>query len=71
MKGISGIRTNLKKVIQGAYGRNGLEQRIEKLKDLGVNSTRPIAKTSAVDDEIIQLDTIENKNKESVKKIYS
>ena len=62
---------NLKKVIQGAYGRNGLEQRIEKLKDLGVNSTRPIAKTSAVEDEIIQLDTIENKNKESVKKIYS
>ena len=62
---------NLKKVIQGAYGRNGLEQRIEKLKDLGVNSTRPITKTSAVEDEIIQLDTIENKNKESVKKIYS
>ena len=48
-----------------------MEQRIEKLKDLGVNSTRPITKTSAVEDEIIQLDTIENKNKESVKKIYS
>ena len=68
---LSSNSDNLKKVIQGAYGRNGLEQRIEKLKDLGVNSTRPITKTSAVEDEIIQLDTIENKNKESVKKIYS
>ena len=62
---------NLKKVIQGAYGKNGLEQRIEKLKELGVSSSRPIAKTTALQDELIQLEPIEDKNKESVKKIYS
>ena len=62
---------NLKKVIQGAYGKNGLEQRIEKLKELGVSSSRPIAKTTALQDELIQLEPIEEKNKESVKKIYS
>jgi len=64
---------SLKKVIQGAYGKNGLEQRIEKLQNLGVQSSRPITKTTSVQDEIVSFDTIEEKSQEKapVKKIYS
>ena len=64
---------NLRKVIQGAYGKAGLEQRIEKLQNLGVKPSKPIEKTTPVQDEIIQFDKIEEKekSKESVKKIYS
>ena len=64
---------NLRKVIQGAYGKAGLEQRIEKLQSLGVRPSKPIEKTTSVQDEIMRLDTIEekNKSKETDKKIYS
>ena len=64
---------NLRKVIQGAYGKAGLEQRIEKLQSLGVRPSKPIEKTTSVQDEIMSFDTIEekNKSKETDKKIYS
>ena len=64
---------NLRKVIQGAYGKAGLEQRIEKLQSLGVRPSKPIEKTTSVQDEIMRLDTIKerNKSKETAKKIYS
>ena len=64
---------NLRKVIQGAYGKAGLEQRIEKLQSLGVRPSKPIEKTTSVQDEIMSFGTIEekNKSKETAKKIYS
>ena len=64
---------NLRKVIQGAYGKAGLEQRIEKLQSLGVRPSKPIEKTTSVQDEIMSFGTIEekNKSKETTKKIYS
>ena len=64
---------NLRKVIQGAYGKAGLEQRIEKLQSLGVRPSKPIEKTTSVQDEIMSFDTIKekNKSKETDKKIYS
>ena len=37
---------NLRKVIQGAYGKAGLEQRIEKLQSLGVRPSKPIEKNN-------------------------
>ena len=58
---------NLRKVIQGAYGKAGLEQRIEKLQSLGVRPSKPIEKTTSVQDEIMSFDTIEEKNKRPIK----
>ena len=48
---------NLKKVISGAYaGKNSLEQRIEKLKDLGISSKTPIAKTNPLQDRLVEFE---------------
>ena len=65
---------NLKRVINGAYqGRNSLEQRIEKLKDLGINSSTPIAKTTPLQDKLMDFEDVKDKSeekKEPIKKIY-
>jgi len=66
---------NLKRVINGAYqGRNSLEQRIEKLKDLGIGSSTPIQKTTPLQDKLMDFEEVKNKNeeekKEPIKKIY-
>ena len=66
---------NLKRVINGAYqGRNSLEQRIEKLKDLGISSSTPIAKTTPLQDKLMDFEEVKNKSedekKEPIKKIY-
>tara|TARA_B100001029_G_scaffold131153_1_gene110043 strand:+ start:1436 stop:2632 length:1197 start_codon:yes stop_codon:yes gene_type:complete len=48
---------NLKKVLNNAYqGRNSLEKRIEKLQDLGINSSNPIPKTSEVQDKLMEFE---------------
>ena len=52
---------NLKKVISGAYaGKNSLEQRIEKLKDLGISSKTPIAKTTPLQDRLMEFEEEKN-----------
>ena len=66
---------NLKRVINGAYqGRNSLEQRIEKLKDLGIGSSTPIQKTTPLQDKLMDFEEVKDKNeeekKEPIKKIY-
>lgn len=66
---------NLKRVINGAYqGRNSLEQRIEKLKDLGISSSTPIAKTTPLQDKLMDFEEVKDKSedekKEPIKKIY-
>ena len=66
---------NLKRVINGAYqGRNSLEQRIEKLKDLGISSSTPIPKTNPLQDKLMDFEEVKDKSedekKESIKKIY-
>jgi DNA recombination protein RmuC len=59
---------NLKKVINGAYlGRNSLEQRIEKLKDLGINSSTPIQKTNPLQDKLMDFEEVKDKNEEEKK----
>ena len=50
---------NLKKVLNNAYqGRNSLEKRIEKLQDLGINSSNPIPKTSEVQDKLMEFEEV-------------
>ena len=66
---------NLKRVINGAYqGRNSLEQRIEKLKDLGISSSTPITKTTPLQDKLMDFEEVKDKSedekKEPIKKIY-
>ena len=66
---------NLKRVINGAYqGRNSLEQRIEKLKDLGISSSTPISKTTPLQDKLMDFEEVKDKaveeKKEPIKKIY-
>ena len=66
---------NLKRVINGAYqGRNSLEQRIEKLKDLGISSSTPIPKTTPLQDKLMDFEEVKDKSedekKEPIKKIY-
>tara|TARA_Y100000389_G_C17430264_1_gene502144 strand:- start:630 stop:1817 length:1188 start_codon:yes stop_codon:yes gene_type:complete len=59
---------NLKKVINGAYlGRNSLEQRIEKLKNLGINSSTPIQKTNPLQDKLMDFEEVKDKSEEEKK----
>ncbi len=52
---------NLKKIISSAYaGKNSLEQRIEKLKDLGINSKTPIIKTTPLQDRLVEFEGEKN-----------
>ena len=59
---------NLKKVLNNAYqGRNSLEKRIEKLQDLGINSSNPIPKTSEVQDKLMEFEEVKkNDNKDLI-----